>query len=68
MKGDLALAKETSMKALRLQGAQTKTKPIEIPKPKKAPELVRGDIFVLPIFRRHDQTLERIDKTKRVIV
>lgn len=30
MKGDIAAAKEQSMKGLRLQGVTTKTKPIEI--------------------------------------
>ena len=50
MKGDIAGAKEQSLKALRLIGTQTKTKPIEIvPKPKE-PELKRGDFFVLPVF------------------
>lgn len=52
MQGNEKDSKEYAARALRLQGALTKTKPIEIVVKKEDPVPKRGDYFQLKIFRR----------------
>lgn len=64
VQGDMKGAMQLSYKALQLQGCDTKTKPIEPPKPAADPEVKRGDVLTLRMFKTKKEIKVQSIKSK----
>ena len=59
MQGKVEESMQVALKASRLQGTMSKTKPIQVDVPKEAPVPKRGDTFMRKVFRNDEPTPEQ---------